>query len=48
MLQEKIIVRQLGLQPYEPVSQAMHQFTDERVETTPDEIWLVEHTPVFT
>ncbi len=48
MLQEKIIVRQLGLQPYEPVSQAMHQFTDERAETTPDEIWLVEHTPVFT
>uniref|UniRef100_UPI000CFAB72F lipoyl(octanoyl) transferase LipB n=1 Tax=Cronobacter dublinensis TaxID=413497 RepID=UPI000CFAB72F len=48
MLQEKIIIRQMGLQPYEPVSQAMHQFTDEREDTTPDEIWLVEHTPVFT
>jgi len=48
LLQEKIIIRQMGLQPYEPVSQAMHQFTDEREDTTPDEIWLVEHTPVFT
>ncbi|EOC1286585.1 lipoyl(octanoyl) transferase LipB [Cronobacter muytjensii] len=48
MLQEKILIRQLGLQPYEPVSQAMHQFTDERDENTPDELWLVEHSPVFT
>ncbi|MFG6091185.1 lipoyl(octanoyl) transferase LipB [Enterobacter soli] len=43
-----MLVRQLGLQPYEPVSQAMHDFTDSRDETTPDEIWLVEHLPVFT
>ncbi|CCJ78525.1 lipoyl(octanoyl) transferase LipB [Cronobacter muytjensii] len=48
MLQEKILIRQLGLQPYEPVSQAMHQFTDERDVNTPDELWLVEHSPVFT
>ncbi|HDR2753667.1 TPA: lipoyl(octanoyl) transferase LipB [Enterobacter asburiae] len=48
MYQDKILVRQLGLQPYEPVSQAMHDFTDSRDETTPDEIWLVEHLPVFT
>jgi len=46
--QDKILVRNLGLQPYEPVSQAMHEFTDTRDENTPDEIWLVEHTPVFT
>jgi lipoyl(octanoyl) transferase len=26
----------------------MHDFTDSRDETTPDEIWLVEHLPVFT
>ncbi|KNC93056.1 lipoyl(octanoyl) transferase LipB [Trabulsiella odontotermitis] len=44
----KILIRQLGLQPYEPVSQAMHEFTDKRDETTLDEIWLVEHLPVFT
>ncbi|MDX6018704.1 lipoyl(octanoyl) transferase LipB [Scandinavium sp. V105_16] len=43
-----LLVRQLGVQPYEPVSQAMHDFTDHRDETTPDEIWLVEHQPVFT
>ena len=43
-----IIVRQLGVQPYEPVSQAMHDFTDQRDDDTPDEIWLVEHSPVFT
>ena len=48
MYQDKILVRQLGLQPYEPVSQAMHDFTDMRDDTTPDEIWLVEHLPVFT
>jgi lipoyl(octanoyl) transferase len=48
LYQDKILVRHLGLQPYEPVSQAMHDFTDSRDETTPDEIWLVEHLPIFT
>ncbi|HFK5795691.1 TPA: lipoyl(octanoyl) transferase LipB [Enterobacter asburiae] len=48
MYQDKILVRHLGLQPYEPVSQAMHDFTDLRDDSTPDEIWLVEHLPVFT
>uniref|UniRef100_A0A8H9Z005 Octanoyltransferase n=1 Tax=Pseudomonas tritici TaxID=2745518 RepID=A0A8H9Z005_9PSED len=48
MYQDKILVRHLGLQPYEPVSQAMHNFTDSRDDNTPDEIWLVEHHPVFT
>lgn len=48
MYQDKILVRHLGLQPYEPVSQAMHNFTDSRDDDTPDEIWLVEHHPVFT
>lgn len=48
MYGDKILVRHLGLQPYEPVSQAMHDFTDMRDDTTPDEIWLVEHLPVFT
>ena len=48
MYQDKILVRHLGLQPYEPVSQAMHDFTDRRDDTTPDEIWLVEHLQVFT
>ncbi len=48
MQHNKILIRQLGLQPYEPVSQAMHEFTDARDEDTLDEIWLVEHHPVFT
>ena len=48
MYQDKILVRQLGLQPYEPVSLAMHEFTDTRDENSHDEIWLVEHLPVFT
>ena len=48
LYQDKILVRQLGLQPYEPISQAMHEFTDTRDDSTLDEIWLVEHYPVFT
>nr|WP_202405104.1 lipoyl(octanoyl) transferase LipB [Xanthomonas sp. LMG 8992] len=41
-------VRQLGRQPYEPVWRAMQRFTDARDEATPDELWVVEHDPVFT
>lgn len=43
-----LIVRQLGEQAYLPIWEAMQRFTDEREEDTPDEIWLVEHSPVFT
>ncbi len=48
MPHETLLIRQLGLQPWAPVSQAMHDFTNQRDEDTPDEIWLVEHLPVFT
>ncbi|TYT25820.1 lipoyl(octanoyl) transferase LipB [Luteimonas viscosa] len=41
-------VRDLGRQPYEPVWRAMQRFTDARDEQTPDELWVVEHDPVFT
>jgi lipoyl(octanoyl) transferase len=41
-------VRELGRQPYEPVWRAMQRFTDERDATSVDEIWMVEHEPVFT
>ena len=44
----KLIVRELGLQTYEPVWQAMQAFTDARSATTPDEIWFTQHEPVFT
>ena len=42
------IVRELGRQPYEPVWRAMQRFTDARTDATVDELWLVEHEPVFT
>ena len=42
------IVRDLGRQPYEPVWRAMQAFTDARNEATEDELWFVEHEPVFT
>ncbi len=41
-------MRDLGRQLYEPVWRAMQRFTDARDEATPDEIWMVEHEPVFT
>ncbi|VXC05255.1 lipoyl-protein ligase [Luteimonas sp. 9C] len=42
------IVRQLGRQPYEPVWRAMQRFTDARGADDADELWVVEHDPVFT
>src|SRR5580700_8499168 len=42
------LIRHLGLAPYEPVWRAMQKFTDERQDATRDEIWFVEHPPVFT
>ena len=41
-------VRELGRQPYDPVWRAMQRFTDVRDESTTDELWVVEHDPVFT
>ena len=41
-------MRDLGRRAYEPVWHAMQAFTDARDEATPDELWLVEHDPVFT
>ena len=42
------MMRHLGLAPYEPTWRAMQRFTDQRNDSTPDEIWFVEHSPVFT
>jgi lipoyl(octanoyl) transferase len=41
-------VRQLGRQPYAPTVEAMRAFTEARMPDTPDELWLVEHDPVYT
>ena len=43
-----IRIRYLGQQPYEDSWQAMQAFTNQRDAGTPDEIWVVEHPPVFT
>jgi lipoyl(octanoyl) transferase len=41
-------IRTLGRQPYAPTVDAMRAFTDARTADTPDELWLVEHDPVYT
>ncbi|MRJ41039.1 MULTISPECIES: lipoyl(octanoyl) transferase LipB [Idiomarina] len=45
---QQLLIRQLGRQPYQPVWQAMQDFTDKRDEQTRDELWVLEHEPVFT
>jgi len=42
------MVRRMGLRDYEPVWREMQSFTDNRDENTADELWLVQHPPVFT
>jgi len=42
------LVRWLGRVDYEPTWRAMQSFTETRTADTPDEIWLLEHEPVFT
>ncbi len=43
-----IIIRKLGLMPYNITWQHMKDFTNQRTLSTPDQFWLVEHPPVFT
>jgi lipoyl(octanoyl) transferase len=45
---EQIVVRKLGRAEYLPTWQAMREFTRGRSDSTPDELWLVEHPPVYT
>jgi lipoyl(octanoyl) transferase len=44
----EIIVRHLGRVDYEPTWRAMQAFTAARETDTPDEIWLLEHPPLYT
>lgn len=44
----ELVVRQLGLAEYLPTLEAMRRFTAERDESSPDEIWLLQHPRVFT
>jgi len=41
-------VRELGLVAYEPTWRAMQEFTAQRGADTPDELWLLQHPPVYT
>jgi len=43
-----LLIRHLGRQPYERVWHAMQHFTEQRSETSHDELWLVEHPALFT
>lgn len=43
-----ITVKYLGRVDYEPTWRAMQNFTAARGESTPDELWVLEHPPVFT
>jgi lipoyl(octanoyl) transferase len=47
-LNETVVLRQLGRIDYATAFRAMQDFTDARTPETPDEIWLLEHPPVFT
>lgn len=48
MTADILTVRWLGRKDYHPCWQAMQEFTQTRDENTADEIWLLEHAPVFT
>jgi lipoyl(octanoyl) transferase len=43
-----VLIKHLGLADYARTYEAMRAFTQERNSSTPDEIWVLEHPPVFT
>jgi len=43
-----MLIRHLGIQPYLPVWDKMQKFTQQRNSATEDEIWLLQHPPIFT
>jgi lipoyl(octanoyl) transferase len=45
---ERPIVKVLGVVPYTPTYEAMRRFTETRGPATPDELWVLEHPPVYT
>lgn len=45
---EDVVVRDLGLRPYEPVLDQMRAFNARRDAATADEFWLLQHAPVYT
>jgi len=47
-LVDSIIVKRLDTVEYLPTLAAMREFTSQRGEDTADELWLLEHPPVYT
>jgi lipoyl(octanoyl) transferase len=47
-ISNELVIRDLGLECYTEVWHAMQNFTDQRDATTLDQLWLLEHQPVFT
>ena len=45
---QRISIRRRGKMEYDAALRAMREFTARRTESTPDEIWLVQHPPVYT
>jgi len=48
LVAEKILIREFGTAEYLPTAGAMREFTARRGADTPDELWLLEHPPVYT
>ncbi|NDC09777.1 MAG: lipoyl(octanoyl) transferase LipB [Oxalobacteraceae bacterium] len=44
----ELLIQHRGVEPYEQSFAAMRSFTDQRDSNTQDQLWLVEHPPVFT
>lgn len=47
-MESRLLLKWLGRVEYEPTWRAMQAFTDRRDDSTADEIWFLEHPPVFT
>ena len=45
---DQVLIRYLGEQPYRSTLDAMKIFTHKRTSETPDELWVLQHPPVFT
>ena len=48
LVAEQVMLKRLGRAEYQPTAQAMRAFTLGRGPDTPDELWIVEHPPVYT
>jgi lipoyl(octanoyl) transferase len=47
-MDNRIILREMGLQPYRPTVARMQALTDARTPDSPDEVWTLQHCPVYT